>query len=85
MDLHGWGDVCLKLNAMSLRGQWQEMAGEISDEMLEEFAVIGTYDEIAGRVKERFGDIVTSVGFAMPIRSPDDRERLRAILQTLHG
>jgi probable F420-dependent oxidoreductase len=85
MDLHGWGDVCLKLNAMSLRGQWQEMADEISDEMLEEFAVIGTYDEIAGRVKERFGDIVTSVGFAMPIRSPDDRERLRAILQTLRG
>jgi probable F420-dependent oxidoreductase len=83
MDLHGWGDVCLKLNAMSVRGQWQEMADEISDEMLEEFAVIGTHDEIAARIKERLGDVVTSVGFAMPIRSPGDRERLRAILQTL--
>ncbi len=83
MDQHGWGDTCLKLNALSLEGRWQEMADEISDEMLEQFAVIGTYDQIAERMKRRLGGIVTTVGFAMPVRSEADREKLRAILQAL--
>ncbi|MGB6837186.1 MAG: TIGR03617 family F420-dependent LLM class oxidoreductase [Dehalococcoidia bacterium] len=83
MDLHGWGDTCLKLNALSLQGRWQEMADEITDEMLEQFAVIGTYDQIVERIKGRLGGIVTTIGFAMPLRSQADREKLRAILQTL--
>ncbi len=83
MDAHGWGDTALKLHRMSSEGLWTEMAEEITDEMLEEFAVIGTYDEIVDKIKERWGWVVNRVGFTMPVRGPADEERLRAMIRAL--
>jgi probable F420-dependent oxidoreductase len=83
LDAHGWGDTALKLHRMSARGQWVEMADEITDEMLDQLAVIGTYDEIADKIKERWGGVVSRIAFDMPVRSPADEERLRAIVRAL--
>src|SRR5262249_23433679 len=38
LDAHGWGDLQPELNALSKRGQWNEMTGLISDEILETVA-----------------------------------------------
>lgn len=85
LDAHGWGDTALKLHRMSSEGLWSEMADQITDEMLDEFAVIGTYDEIVGKIKERWGWVVNRVAFDMPVRGPGDEERLRAIIHALQG
>ncbi len=58
LELHGWGDLQTELHALSRRGEWDEMAGLIDDEVLGTFAVTGELDVIADRVRERFGDIV---------------------------
>jgi probable F420-dependent oxidoreductase len=58
LELHGWGDLQTDLHALSRRGEWDEMAGLIDDEVLGTFAVTGELDVIADRVRERFGDIV---------------------------
>ena len=50
LELHGWGDLQTELNTLSKRGDWDEMAGLIDDEMLNTFAVVGELDEIAGMV-----------------------------------
>jgi hypothetical protein len=50
------------------------MANEISDEMLEEFAIVGTHDELLGKIKERYGGVVSTLGFA--VRGLEDQERL---------
>ncbi|GAA0252980.1 TIGR03617 family F420-dependent LLM class oxidoreductase [Cryptosporangium japonicum] len=42
LELHGWGDVQPELTALSKQGRWDEMAGLIDNEMLHEFAVVGT-------------------------------------------
>ena len=68
---------------MSVEGKWSEMSGEITDDMLETFAVIGTYDDIVGRIKERFGKYANSTTFSIPVRSPEDEERLRAMVKSL--
>ncbi len=83
LDALGWGDTALKLHRMSSEGLWTEMADQITDEMLEQFAVIGTYDDIVDRIKERWGWVVNRVAFDMPVRGPDDEERLRAIIRGL--
>jgi alkanesulfonate monooxygenase SsuD/methylene tetrahydromethanopterin reductase-like flavin-dependent oxidoreductase (luciferase family) len=45
----------MRLQQLSPEGRWQQMASLISDEMLQAFAIIGTPDEIAPQLKERWG------------------------------
>ncbi len=68
---------------MSLKGRWEEMPGAVPDEVLEQFVVAGTYDEIVGKIKARFGGICTRVGFSIPTRTPADEERLQAMIREL--
>ena len=85
LDMHGWGDTCLTLHRLAAAGKWGEMAQQISDEMLDQFAVIGTYDEIAARIKERWSGIVNRIAFAVPIRNQGDKERLKALIRELQA
>ena len=61
LEIHGWGDLQGDLNAMSKRGEWDEMGTRITDDILEEFAVIGQPNEIAGLMKKRYGDVIDRV------------------------
>jgi probable F420-dependent oxidoreductase len=61
-DLHGIGDLGVKLNAMSRQGQWNEMAREVSDDVLDLFVAQAPYEGLAEAVEKRFGGIVDSVG-----------------------
>ena len=85
MDVHGWGDVCLELNRMAAAGQWNDMPSIITDEMVETFATIGTYDQITGKIKERFGGYATQIGFSIPSDSPEDEDRLREKIRGLQN
>ncbi len=58
LELHGWGELQTELHTLSRRGEWDEMAHLIDDEVLGTFAVIGDLDVIADRVRERYGDVV---------------------------
>ncbi len=75
LDIHGWGETCLRLNRMVAEGKWAQIGKEITDEMLEQFCVIGTYDEIAGKIQERWGGIVNRVAFNIPTHGEESRER----------
>jgi probable F420-dependent oxidoreductase len=66
LELHGWGEAADRLHAASTRGQWEEMGGLITDEMLGEFAAVGTPAEVAATVRERFGGRVTRLSFNAP-------------------
>ena len=83
MKTHGWDDTHEKLYRMSIDGQWNEMGAQITEEMLENFAVVGTYDEIAPKIKSTYGRDATSVAFSMPIKGEDDEEVLLNILKKL--
>ncbi|MDP2948840.1 MAG: TIGR03617 family F420-dependent LLM class oxidoreductase [Chloroflexota bacterium] len=85
LDIHGWGDTCLKLHRLAAEGRWLEMGREITDEMLEQFAIMATYDQVAARIKERWGGIVGRTGFFMPIRHQGDRERLKEIIRQIQA
>jgi probable F420-dependent oxidoreductase len=61
LDAHGWGDLQPELNALSKRGQWNEMTALISDEMLEAIAVCAPMSQVAERVRERCGALADRV------------------------
>lgn len=77
LDAHGWGETCFKLSAKAAKGDWASMAEEITDEMLEELAVVGTYDEIAKKLAARYKGVLDRVvvGLGSPERQDSGRSQ----------
>ena len=82
-EAHGWGDVCLQLHEMSTQGRWAEMGKLITDDMLEEFAIVSTYDDLVEKIKARWAGIINRTGLMIPVRKPEDEERLRHMIREL--
>ncbi len=80
---HGWNDVGEKLHLMSREGKWDEMGGEITDEMLDEFVVTAPYDKIAGAIKARYGSFATGFNFSSRVSTGKDRDAIAAIVRDL--
>lgn len=76
LEQHGWGEVGDRLNQMTREGKWQEMWREISDEMLEVFAVVAPPDELPYKVRERYDDLLTRVGFYFPFKPEEEARRV---------
>ncbi len=55
LELHGWGDLFPKLRELSRKGAWTEMGTLVTDEMLEQYTVIGRPQDLLAKLKERFG------------------------------
>jgi len=66
LELHGWGDLQEELNRLSKEGRWAEMGNLIDDDMLATFAVVAPLDEVAGALKERWGDMLDRLSFYTP-------------------
>jgi probable F420-dependent oxidoreductase len=66
LDVHGWGDLQSELHASSTRGGGRpgELAGLISDEVLDTFTIICRPAELAGRIAERYGGRVDRLNAA---------------------
>jgi probable F420-dependent oxidoreductase len=66
LEAHGWGDLQTELNALSKRGEWVEMGKCIPDKVVEEIAVVGSMNEIAGKIRARIGPYADRVSFGVP-------------------
>ncbi len=58
LEMHGWGETARALQKKSIAGDWEGMPREITDEMLDEFAIIGTYAELADEIKKKYEGVV---------------------------
>lgn len=83
MSLHGWDDLADKLLHMTKTGQWKKMAAEIPDEVLDEFCVYTTYDELPEAIENRFGGISDTVELA--IEPETDLERAKDLLRRVRA
>ncbi len=74
MDMHDWGDLADRLSALARRGNWSEMGDLISNDMLNEFAVVAPADELAHAVKARYEGLLDRVGYYFPF-APEEQDR----------
>jgi probable F420-dependent oxidoreductase len=81
LDLHGWGELHERLNGMAARGEWEQMAGAIDDEVLHAFAIVGTPEEAVAELGRRYGDVITRITF--PVPDDADPARWRALFAEL--
>ena len=72
LETHGYGDLGRKLNAMTKSGEWDKLAAQIPDDLLELFCAIGRYDEIAKNIKERFGNMTDVISTGLNEDFPPD-------------
>jgi len=61
LEQHDLKDLGLKLHDMVKAGKWQDLPGEISDDVLALFAVIGRHETLAGKVAERFAGLSDAI------------------------
>ncbi|HEY6417898.1 MAG TPA: TIGR03617 family F420-dependent LLM class oxidoreductase [Candidatus Binataceae bacterium] len=81
-ELDGWADKAEELHKLSVQQKWREMSKLVTDDMVNAFAAVGTYDQIAAVMKKRFAG-VNRLSFDMPVRDDRDRGVLKEILQDL--
>jgi len=82
-ESQGYGEVARSLQSYSRAQRWDEMPAFISDEMLDHYAVVGTYDEIAEKLNRRFDGVASHLEFAIPVADEADKAALRELLQSL--
>jgi probable F420-dependent oxidoreductase len=82
---HGWQDLVPHLHRKSVEGDWTGMARLITDEMVDTFAVTGTYDTIAPRILDRYAGLLDRTSFYQPYPSGLDDPRLPRVVRAFNA
>lgn len=53
-EVHGWGDVCSELHALTTEGRWDELGDPITDEMVDTFSVEAKWTNLRDRLQDRY-------------------------------
>ncbi len=85
MECHGWSEISEQLSFMAARGKWNEMPGEISDEMLEAFALIGKPNELPDKLIAKYAGLLDRVGLYAPFAPGQNDELWRALIAAVHA
>ena len=81
LETHDLQEVGERLHKLSVEGRWDDMPNLVTDDMLGIFAIIGLYDEIAPKFRERYGNLLDEVTFSMRTTSTEEEKHLRRIIQ----
>ncbi len=82
---HGLGDLADELKLLSRAQRWEEMPRYITDDVLHTFVTVGTYDQIAAKLLDRYSGVVTHCEFSIPVNDAADKDRLRELAKTIQG
>jgi hypothetical protein len=83
---HGWQDLVPALHRKSVEGDWKGMADLVTDEMVETYAVTGTYADIGARIRERYTGLLDRTAFYQPYQAPSlDDPRLPRLIKEFNG
>jgi len=82
---HGWQDLTPALHRKSVEGDWKGMADLVTDEMVDAFAVTGTYATIGGKIKERYAGLLDRTSLYQPWQPGLDDPRLPKLVKEFNG
>jgi probable F420-dependent oxidoreductase len=85
LAVHGLDDLVPRLHAKSLEGDWEGMADLVSDEMLDEFAVVGSWDTVGARIRERYEGLCDRTQLYPAFQPPLEDPRLARLVSELNA
>jgi hypothetical protein len=83
--VHGWQSLTPALHRKSMEGDWDGMAALVTDEMLEAYAVTGTWATIGTRIRERYAGLLDRVALYRPEPPSLDDSRWPAVVGAIGG
>lgn len=82
-ELHGWADTSEALHRLMAAGDTDAMAASITDDMLDEYAVTATWDDLPHRLIARYGGAADRLFTYQPaaewLRSPELADRWQQV------
>jgi probable F420-dependent oxidoreductase len=85
MECHGWSETSERLSFLAARGKWNELPGQVSDEMLDAFALIGKPDELPGKLFAKYAGLLDRVRLYAPFAPGQSDEFWRALIAAVHA
>jgi probable F420-dependent oxidoreductase len=82
---HGWQDLVPHLHRKSVEGDWKGMADLITDEMVDTYAVTGSYDTIGPQIRERYKGLLDRTALYQPYQPGLDDPRLPRLVKEFNG
>jgi probable F420-dependent oxidoreductase len=79
LELHGWSDVGPRLRDLIRHDRWDDLAGVLSDEILDTLVPSGTFDELPGVLLQRFAGLGQGI-VVNPPADPGDDDAFRAVV-----
>lgn len=77
LGVHGWGDLQPELNKLSKQGKWDEMGTLITDDILEQFAIVAeNVDDAPDKFRARWSGLVDRTTGRLPARDDDHAREL---------
>ncbi|MEZ5572386.1 MAG: TIGR03617 family F420-dependent LLM class oxidoreductase [Halioglobus sp.] len=71
MDAIGYGELQPELNRLSKEGRWEELGSHIDQTFLDAFATSGRPEEIAGKLRDKYGEHADRLAIYAPYDAPD--------------
>lgn len=81
----GLEDLVNEAKLLSRAQKWEELPKLISDDILEKFVVIGTYNVVGKKLVERYGRVVTNSEFSIPVRNETEKETMKQLVRDIHS
>ena len=66
LEMHGWEEIANQLNKLSSSGNFRDMPKLITDEILENIAIIGEPHEIAPLALKKYSGLLDRINFYLP-------------------
>ncbi len=85
LEMHGWGETARALQKKSIAGDWEGMPREITDEMLDEFAIVGSYPELVEKIQKKYVGVVDRLSLYDCVPAPADEREWRSIVKAING
>ncbi|MEZ4659240.1 MAG: TIGR03617 family F420-dependent LLM class oxidoreductase [Caldilineaceae bacterium] len=83
-ELHGWEETAFQLSKLARRGQWDDMPRLIGDDMLDTFAVSGTWAQLPAQVRQKYGDRLDRVSYYLPFTPGENEANWRVTVAGFH-
>lgn len=84
LEVEGWEDLQQELNTLSKQGRYADMRALITEPMVRRYGVVGTPEECADQVRERYGEYASDVCCYFPGYTPGSAE-LTDLVTALHA
>ena len=66
LEIHGYGDVGERLHKLSMQGRWDQMAGEVPADFLEEVILRAHPEEVASALRAKYDGVLDRIALYLP-------------------